>query len=185
MSDVDINLTSGVELDWEWSWPPVSVNARQYVWHKQALFKGRSGLYGTAWAGWGFWEWLMGGRVYEVAEANALPDDALRVEPVFRHNPDEMFSSNIVKAVQNNILARGIPELSYPAGYTNLSLTHCMENIDMQDLQRADGIWPQRDIVFGQASDAWQRWLHTDLMNLAYFHTHRLFEAIVTRGGMK
>ena len=46
-------------------------------------------------------------------------DDILRIEPVFRHNPNEMFSSNIVKSVQNNILARGVPELSYPIGCTN------------------------------------------------------------------
>ena len=38
--------------------------------------------------------------------------------PVFRHNPDGMFSSNIVKAVQNNIFVREIPELLYPIGYT-------------------------------------------------------------------
>ena len=25
---------------------------RRYIWHKQALFKGRSLLYGTTWAGW-------------------------------------------------------------------------------------------------------------------------------------
>ena len=46
-------------------------------------------------------------------------DDILRIEPVFRHNPDEMFTSNIVQSVQNELLARGIPELSFPIGCTN------------------------------------------------------------------
>lgn len=92
------------------------MNPPRYVWHKQALFKGRSPLYGTTWAVWEFWmhyvddEWVKG---YTLAQANALTDDELRTAPVFRHNPEEMFSSNIVKSVQDNLLARGIPELSY------------------------------------------------------------------------
>ena len=30
-----------------------------------------------------------------------------------------------------------------------------------------------------------KRWLHTDLMDLPYFYTHRLFERIVREGDMK
>ncbi len=52
-------------------------------------------------------------------EPSNRSDDTLRIDPAFRHNPDEMFTSNIVKSVQNNILARGIPELSFPIGCTN------------------------------------------------------------------
>ena len=29
------------------------------------------------------------------------------------------------------------------------------------------------------------RWLHTDLMNLSHFHTHLLFESLVTEGNLK
>ena len=29
------------------------------------------------------------------------------------------------------------------------------------------------------------RWLHTDLMNLSHFHTHLLFESLVTKGVLK
>ena len=66
-------------------------------------------------------------------------DDDLRAAPVFRQDPDEMFSSNIVKSVQNNLLARGIPELSFPIGSTSLSTNNCVINVDMHiDLRRAD-----------------------------------------------
>ena len=164
----------------------LTVDARRYVWHKQALFKGRSRYYGTTWAGWGFWEWALGGRVYNMVEANALDDDTLRIEPVFRHNPDEMFTSNIVQSVQNELLARGIPELSFPIGSTNLPLTHCKENIDMHiSLRRKEGDWPQRSIDFSGNGQHPNRWLHTDLMDLPHYYTHRLFEALVTKGNMK
>jgi len=182
----DIDVFSGLEWDWSFDWWPVSVNARRYVWHKQALFKGRSGLYGTIWAGWGFWEYWLGGKVYSMAEANELNDDTLRADPVFRHNPDEMFSSNIVKSVQNNILARGIPELSFPIGSTNLTLTHCEENIDMNTaLRREDGAWPQRDVDFSDDGQRPIRWLHTDLFSLPHYYTHELYKRLALDGGMK
>jgi len=161
---------------------------RRYVWHKQALFKGRSWAYGTTWAGWGLREWTLplAGKVYSKDEANALTEDVLRAEPVFRHNPDEMFSSNIVVEVRNNLLARGIPELSYPIGYTSLSTTNCAESINMHsELRRDDGDWPQRSIVYGNATGAWLRWLHTDLINLPHYYTHKLFKKLVEEGEMK
>ncbi|MGI6497125.1 MAG: hypothetical protein ACOX5G_13825 [Kiritimatiellia bacterium] len=43
-----IDLTAGLEWDWEWTRPPVAPNMHRYVWHKQALFKGRSWAYGAA-----------------------------------------------------------------------------------------------------------------------------------------
>jgi len=163
---------------------------RRYVWRKQALFKGRSWAYGTTWAGWGFWEWALPlvGKVYSRDEANALTDDELRAEPVFRHNPDEMFTSNIVTSVQNELLARGIPELSYPIGYTNVSASYCVENIDLNsdsNMRRDDKAWPQRSIVYGSDENAWLRWLHTDLINLPHYYTHKLYKRIVQEGEMK
>ena len=171
-------------------WCPISINPRRFTWHKQALLKGGSWLYGTTWAGWGFWEWSLPfvGKVYSRKEANALDDNTLRIEPVFRHNPDEMFTSNIVQSVQNELLARGIPELSFSIGYTNLPLTHCVENIDMntdQTLRRDDLSWPQRDVDFNDQYTRPKRWLHTDLINVSHYYTHKLYEAIVMKGNMK
>jgi len=169
------------------------MNARRYVWHKQALFKGRSWAYGTTWAGWGFWEWALPlvGKVYSKDEANALTDDELRAEPVFRHNPDEMFTSNIVVEVRNNLLARGIPELSYPIGATEIESINpssgVPHNFDMNlaEFRREDDVWPQRDIDFSDNGQRPKRWLHTDLMNLPHYYTHKLFKKLVEEGGMK
>ena len=186
----EFDLTSGIEWDWEWTLPPVSPNSRRYVWHKQALFKGRSPIYGTTWAGWSFWESLLGGNAYTQAQANALTDDQLRAAPVFRHNPDALFSSNIVKAVQNNLLARAIPELSFPIGYTNvigIGVGQNGRNFDMHTtFRRSDQAWPDRDIDFNTPQNTRpKRWLHTDLMNVAHYYTHKLYEAIVAKGDLK
>ena len=99
-----------------------------------------------------------------------------------------MFSSNIVKSVQNNILARGIPELSYPIGYTNVTtlIDPVVRNIDMNDnaLRRDDLAWPQRDIDFSSPTRP-RRWLHTDLINLPHYYTHKLFKEIIMKGNLK
>ncbi len=187
----DLDLTSGVQFDWGWTWPPVSISARHFVWHKQALFKGRSWAYGTTWAGWGFWEWLIGGKVYSRDEANALTEDELCAAPVFRHNPDEMFASNIVVEVWNNILARGIPELSFPIGYTNVAKLNMYGSsgrnfdVNLSAFRRDDGAWPQRDVDYSDDGERPNRWLHSDLMNLQHYYTHKLFEKLVEKGDMK
>jgi len=127
------------------------------------------------------------GNVYSKDEANALTDDELRAEPVFRHNPDEMFTSNIVVEVRNNLLARGIPELSYPIGATEVSSASSMSrNIDMHSvLRREDEAWPQRDVDFNDGGERPNRWLHTDLINLPHYYTHKLFKKLVEEGEMK
>ena len=130
-------------------------------------------------------EWV---KVYTQAQANALDDDTLRTAPVFRQNPDEMFSSNIVQSVQNNLLARGIPELSYPIGYTSvigIGVGSNGRNFNMNfgDFRRSDQAWPERDVDFNDDQNTYpKRWLHTDLMNVAYYYTYGLFKAIVLKG---
>jgi len=128
------------------------------------------------------------GKVYSRDEANALTDDELRAEPVFRHNPDEMFTSNIVVEVRNNLLARGIPELSFPIGATEVSsVTNVSRNIDINTsaFRRNDEAWPRRSIKYGDDEDAWLRWLHTDLINLPHYYTYKLFKKLVEEGDMK
>jgi len=194
----DIDAFNGIEWEWKLSWWPVSMNARRYVWHKQALFKGRSWLYGTQWAGWGFWRYMvpLTGRVYSMKEANELDYGQLRVEPVFRHYPsavfepaDVMLPLTIETDMQYALLARGIPELSYNIGVTpvdGINQPGEERNINMHtDLKRVDGDWPQRAMDFNDDNQRPKRWLHSDLMDVAYFYTHRLFERIVDEGNMK
>jgi hypothetical protein len=177
----DIDATSGIDWEWELDWAPLTINARQFAWHKQALFKGRGPIHGTIWAGWGFHKMADNTRFYTLDAANALDDASLRSIPVFKHNPPEMFSSTISTNMHNNLLARGIPELSFPVGVFEIP---GKDNENMQTLQRTDGLWPSRGIDFnnGQSPD---RWLHSDSMNVAHFYTHRLFKRFIEVGSMK
>ncbi len=99
-----------------------------------------------------------------------------------------MFASNIVKALQNNLLARGIPELSFPIGYTNITMAYCAANHDLNmdpSLRRDDATWTQRDIDFSDDGTRPNRWLHTDLLNLPHYYTHKLYGRLVLEGEMK
>jgi len=200
--DDDIYVTSGIEWDWELSWNPlnwVSPKTRRYVWHKQALLKGRSPIYGTQWAGWGFSKYevkdIHGNTTWERYYPNAAAANAavaepspLRNCPVFNHHPKEMLQPVITDAKLNEILARGIPELSYNIGYTNVTALvdqNGNRNVDIHTaLRRSDGAWPPRDVDFSDGGERPKRWLHTDLLNVSHFHTHRLFERIVNEGKM-
>ena len=184
-----VSLLSGIEWDWEWDWFPVQPNVRRYVWQKQALFKGRDPIYGTQWAGWGFYgthnhdgDFI---RFYDAVAANAATTNALQTVPVFRHHPSEMFSASIPAEMRNEILARGIPESTPPIGAKRLFSCPFASDVDMQKLTPAHKLWPQRDVDFSDNGTKPERWLHTDLMSLPHFFTYQLFEEILKKGNLK
>jgi hypothetical protein len=156
----------------------------RYAWQKQEMFKGREGLGGTDWAGWGFaGEWVYDPVLgydewvpeYTMAEANAATPDNLRTNAVFRHDPSTMFSSNITQQVVNNILAEGVPALSYATAVS--SIVGARQNYDA-NVNKPNG-WGRNDNTYST------RWLHSDLKDMAYFYTHDLFDQIVSQGGLQ
>ena len=154
------------------------IDTRAYVWHKQELYKGRNLIYGTGWAGWGFeyptWQTADG--------ANASTDDTLRQYPIFERDPDFMFTNVITQAHVDDILIKGIPALSWPVGRTNIATIVSSRNIDM-DINNSDNIlrpngWPVDD-TYGN------RWLHSQLVYVAHFYAHKLYEKFIEIGGLK
>lgn len=143
----------------------------QFAWQKQETLKGRTALGSTDWAGWGF------SGEYSQSQANLATPDNLRTNAVFRQEPDEMFTSNIVKQTQNEILALGIPALSGAAGLSALDPLIAEKNYDM-NANRASG-WPRNS---GYYAD---RWLHSDLKNVAYLYVNPLFKKLVENGGLE
>jgi len=145
----------------------------QHAWQKQELFKGRTVLGvpvlgGTAWAGWGF------SGEYTMAQANAASESQLRTNAVFRQVPTSMFSSNITDQAVNEILAQGVPALSYAAGVNEID--GVADNYDA-DSNKPNG-WGRSGAPY------YDRWLHSDLKNMAYFYTYELFNEIVSEGGL-
>ena len=148
------------------------------AWQKQEVFKGRTilgapVLGGTDWAGWGF------SGQYSMAEANAATSDNLRTNVVFRQEPATMLSSNIPAQGVSDLIAQGVPALSYATGVNSFSLPGLNRNYDADSPAHKPNGWGRS----GGAYDA--RWLHSDLKNMAYLYTYDLFSEIVSRGGLK
>jgi hypothetical protein len=185
----------------------------RYSWSKQELFKGRNNSddpivasmeFGSDWAGWGFnghryytpmvpggsgtpeSEWI---RTYDVATANGLPFSTLMFfSPVFFTNPPAMFNATIDPDTRNRILAYGIPALSTAIGHERVGSEDGDEqvlkgNIDMNDgkvIPRPNGWW--RPKSFGQLGE---RWLHSDMFEVAYCYVYGVFDDFVSRGELK
>jgi hypothetical protein len=139
---------------------------------------------GPDWAGWGFNRSLLQTRLYTAAEANAASNSVLMVEPVFDDDPDWMLETNQLLQVQiDQLLASGIPALSYAAGLAELdvSLWQDFRNFDMNDPEysKVNG-WPR---TYGDDDEL--RWLHSDIKNVAYVYTWKLFDKIVEEGELR
>ena len=93
------------------------------IWHKQECFKGRGGIHGSDWAGWGFEKNLLGLNTYTVTQANNLSTNQIIAAPVFRRDPPEIFSPMEPLLPDTfHVLARGIPALSPPLGATSVNI---------------------------------------------------------------
>ena len=143
-------------------------------WHKQEAFKGRNVVYGSGWAGWGFESNVTAQAV------NAASPETLRDFPIFEHDP--MFSAAITTNMQNRILAKGIPALSRATGIEgSLSLS---SNWDAE--AHCFRMKPPDGKTWCRSSNTWEdRWLHTDIHNLALFFTCEVFEEFVRRGNLR
>ena len=147
-------------------------------------------------AGWGF-EYLINGQWMNVVSTwsgvsgpgfwcsnpnSAFHESILLTElgehPVFRRNPSAMFSSNLTFAARNEILAKGLPALSPAAGKTAIPYLTSSKNFNMNTAFKPDnGAWGRGDNHMYK-----KRWLHSDMEDMAFFYTHKLFEKLVKLG---
>ena len=94
-----------------------------------------------------------------------------------------MFTNVITQAHVDDILIKGIPALSPPIGREEIRKQQIdVENIDMNnddpdDVPRPNG-WPD-------GGDYGDRWLHSQLIYVAHYYTHKLYEKFINIGGLK
>jgi len=74
-------------------------------------------------------------------------------------------------------LAQGIPALSPPTGRTNLD-DYGVQSFDMNSADYMANTWPRSTGELGN------RFLHSDIKNVAYFFVHPVFRKIVEVGGL-
>jgi hypothetical protein len=89
-----------------------------------------------------------------------------------------MFASNITVKVRNDIIAQGIPALSYATGVKAINLQN-FYNFNMDDTVHKPNGWGRSGGTYGT------RWLHSDLKNMAYLYTYELFNELVSQGGLQ
>ena len=173
-----LDVLTGVDLDFAFAFLD---DTEHYSWHKQEMFKGLDGtlihsLGATDWAGWGFHKNILGFRAYSAEEANVASNEVLVAEPVFRKNPDDIFSSQIDPAIVNEALAKGVPALSFAMGRYPLALPD-FENYDMASEKPV--LWPRNHETYGK------RWLHSDIKDVAYPYVYKTFGKIVQKGELQ
>ena len=159
----------------------IPFHLERYAWQKQEVFKGRVVLGGTSWAGWGFAGHLedhIWVPEYTMAQANAATDDNLRTNAVFRHYPTAMFAENITSSVVNDIIAQGVSALSYAAGGNPINILG-LYNYNLDGIANKPNGWGRRGGAYGT------RWLHSDLKDMAYLYTFKLFDELVTQGDLQ
>lgn len=168
----------------------------RYSWHKQELWKGRKSLLGfmgtTDWSGWGFatktvyypgMEEALSVNRFTPAEAAALTPEEMRTNTVFRLCPASMADPASPRLATDFHLAYGIPALSPPTGRTDLN-DHRVTSFDMNAPEFRTGAWPRPPARPG-SDDLGDSWLHSDIKDVAYFYTHKVFDKIVEVGGLK
>jgi len=146
-------------------------HAERYAWQKQEMFKGRGVLGGTDWAGWGF------SGTYTMWEANAATEESLITNAVFTQDPDGMFSPTIAAQLQNEIIAMGVPALSSAAGANAITPPGWGRNYDAND-HKPNGWGRDHDVYH-------DRWLHSDLKDMAYLYTYDLFNEVASQGDLQ
>ena len=163
---------------------PVSIwgggpfHLERYAWQKQELNKGRVGLIGTAWAGWGFAKYTQNGhehRCYTAAQANqAAQDDPSQFcsAPVFLRAPDFLQNSSLSDIQLRQLLAKAIPAVSAPAGSRAVA-TVINRNMDLRPADAWPNGWGRNEPPYGTS------WLHSDLKNMAFYFNSSIFAEVM------
>ena len=160
----------------------------RYSWHKQELYKGRYSVLGfmgtTDWSGWGFKKNALGFKVWSADEANAVADlSVFATNTVFSPSPNSILNPNASRLETDFHLAQGIPALSPPTGRTSLAAKG-VPSFDMNAPEFKPNGWPRVQAA-AESDELGDNWLHSDIKDVAYFYTHKVFEKIVEVGGLR
>jgi alpha-tubulin suppressor-like RCC1 family protein len=180
-------------------WNAYPTGTGRYSWQKQELYKGRgassdlvTSFFGTDYAGWGFrkkldlvatltfpfvtLDWV---TAYNASEANGFLNEELAIETIFYPNPPELLYPVIENSMQKQILSLGIPVLSTALGHELVGKLGS-RNTNMNHILHPNGWWRQ-----GSLFQLNERWLHSDMFEVAYYYVYNLFDDYVTTGNLK
>ena len=155
----------------------------RYSWHKQEIWKGRKSLVAfmgpSDWSGWGFKRNIPLINAWSAAEANAVTDPhVFATNTVFDPTPASITNASATRLETDMHLALGIPALSPATGRTQFDI-NVMSCTDMDATYRTAN-WPDQ----GRHIELREKWLHSDIKDIAFLFEYELFEDIVNIGGL-
>ncbi len=183
------NLTTGL-FHWptlSLSWPFINLNltAEIHSWQKQETRKGVDPVAGTLRGGWGFYYWyeMVGeaqcAEYYSISEANDLVSSgSITNTPVFSYSGTQMHNPN---ATQDDIwyaLAKHIPAISSPVGGVSVG-TVVSGNYDLNSSGYRSNDWGRNHRFHGD------KWLHSDMKDMAFFYVYKLYNDLTMKGALK
>jgi hypothetical protein len=165
-----------------------SVTGEEFSWVNQEMRKGSfvAGLVANDEAGWGFNSLgLNGYSNYTLDQANAIPDSQLQTNSFFGWFDDANLytpggDTDVNYNLRAQILGDGIPALSNAAGGTSMVNSFGVPDADREmNAYRlgnyGQGLWPISD----------NRWHHSDIVNVAFPFNYKIFNQIITDGGLR
>ena len=168
-------------LNLEWPFVHLNLELDAYPWQKQEVFKGVSAA-GSLSAGWGFHVWNDGLSTvrYSASEASQLvANGSIVTNAVFNRDVEAMFQPTISDFDKADILASHIPAVSSPAGKVPIPSEVTFQSYNLNSSDYIGDSWGR-----GRTPTEFS-WLHSDIKDVAYFYTHKVFEKIVEVGGLR
>lgn len=165
-------------------WSSSGLGAR-FSWQKQELWKGRKWLLGflgtTKWSGWGFRENILGINAWTAEEAKAVTDlNVFATNTVFKQFPVSITNSIFSEAEINAHLTQGIPALSRALGSVRVSNGGAISfDLNSKGMQYRPNGWIR------DGSDFHDDWLHSDIKDVPYYFTHKVFDKLIEAGGLR
>ncbi len=123
---------------------------------------------------------------YALTPESDITSQQLRVRPYFKSFLEPfLLDSGVIQddpanAVKYDVLARGIPALSYAAGANRIPSFNGA-NFDMEAQGRVPNVWP----ADGHSSSRFNRWIHSDFKNVALPYVSRMYQSIIDQGGFR
>lgn len=123
---------------------------------------------------------------YALTQESDITSQQLRVRPYFESFLEPfLLDSGVIQddpanAVKYDVLARGIPALSYAAGANRIPSFNGA-NFDMEAQGRVPNVWP----ADGHSGSRFNRWIHSDFKNVALPYVSRMHQSITDQGGFR
>ena len=154
------------------------------AWKAQELVKGKNGFESLAsfvmersQAGWRLnGDYTAGDDIKQIPRFHPfLETDLHDADPATASTKADQSDPN----VRFDLLARGLPSLSYAAAVDQIDNTS-IQNFNMETSGRVPGQWPTEQ----HSGDAAGNWLHSDFRNVALPYTYPMYLEMISLGGL-